>query len=114
MNAAPSVLESISLASAAPFANVYLTLSKLEYIQLVMDARYWRTQHERAASRQLQQEASYKRFVLELQVQAEQRETALRGELDLAQARVRDLQQRMFGRKGERSKGADELQPRSR
>lgn len=112
MRAAPSVLESISLTSAVPFANVYVTLSKLEHIQLVMDARYWRTQHERAASRQLQQEASYKRFVLEVQVQAEQRETALRGELDLAQAKVRDLQQRLFGRKSERSKGASELQRR--
>jgi len=116
VSAAPSVLKSISLTSAAPFANVYVTLSKLEHIQLVMDARYCRAQHERAASRQLQQEASYKRFVVELQVQAEQRETALRGELDLAQAKVRDLQQRLFGRKSERkserSKGASELQPR--
>ena len=116
--------------SAAPFANVYVTLSKQEHIQLVMDARYWRTLHERAASRPLQQEASYKRFVLELQghavqrevswraelamaqFQAQQREMALGVELDVAQAKVRDLQQRLFGRKSERSKGASEVQPR--
>ncbi len=127
------VLDAISpaiAASTAPFASVYVTLTKREHIQLLMDARYWRSLHERAVSRQLQQEASDKRFVLELQehaglrelalrvelalaqVQAEQRETALRGELDLAQAKVRDLQQRLFGRKSERSKGASELQPR--
>ena len=115
--------------SAAPFANVYVTLSKQEHIQLVMDARYWWTLHERAASRPMQQEASYKRFVLELQghavqrkvswraelamaqFQAQQREMALRVELDVAQAKVRDLQQRLFGRKSERSKGASEVQP---
>ena len=33
----------------APFAEVYVTLTKLEHIQLVMDARYWRVQHDRAA-----------------------------------------------------------------
>ncbi len=133
MEATPLVLDAISpaiAASTAPFASVYVTLTKREHIQLLMDARYWRSLHERAVSRQLQQEASDKRFVLELQehaglrelalrvelalaqVQAEQRETALRGELDLAQAKVRDLQQRLFGRKSERSKGASELQPR--
>ena len=123
-------ISAIGGASTVPFAEVYVTLTKLEHIQLVMDARYWRVQHDRAASRQLQQEARYKRFVLGLQehavqrelglraemalaqIQAEQRETALRGELDLAQAKVRDLLQRLFGRKSERSKGADELQPR--
>ena len=59
-------ISAISGPSTAPFAEVYVTLTKLEHIQLVMDARYWRAQHYRAASRQLQQEARYKRFVLEL------------------------------------------------
>ena len=43
-------------------------------------------------------------------VEAEQRESALRVELDLAQAQVRDLQQRLLGRKSEGGKGASELQ----
>ena len=131
MSAAPSVLEAVSQAQAVPFDSEYVTLTKREHIELVMDARYWRSQHERAVSRQLQREASYKRFVFELrehagqrevrlraemalaQAQAEHRETALRGELDFAQAKVRDLQQRLFGRKSERSKGASEQQPGS-
>ena len=131
MSAAPSVLEAVLQAKAVPFDSEYVTLSKREHIQLLMDARYWRSLHERAVSRQLQQEAGYKRFVFELrehagqreaslraemalaQAQAEDRETALRGELDFAQAKVRDLQQRLYGRKSERSKGASEQQLRS-
>ena len=46
-----------------------MTLTKLEHIPLMMDARYWRAQHDLAASRLLQQEARYKRFVLGLQEQ---------------------------------------------
>ena len=38
------------------------------------------------------------------------REAALRWELEAAQAQIRDLQQRVFGRKSERSKGANESQ----
>src|SRR5262249_46389309 len=34
--------------------------------------------------------------------QAQQREAALRAQLELAQAKIRDLQQRMYGRKSER------------
>ena len=129
MSTAPSVQEAVAQANALPFVDVYLTLTKREHVEWVMGARYWRSQHERAVSRQLQQAASYQRFVFELrehaglrdeglraelalvQVQAEPRETALRGELDLAQARVRDLQPRLFGRKSERSKDASERQP---
>ncbi len=104
------MLESISLTSAVPFANVYVTLSKLEHIQLVMDARYWRTQHERAASRQLQQEASYKLSCLKCR--SKPSSARRRFVANLAQVKVRDLQQRLFGRKSERSKGASELQRR--
>ena len=128
MSAAPSVLEAVTQANAVPFAGVYVTLTKCEHFELVMAARYWRSQHERAVSRQLQQEGSYRRLVVELRehaglaeaglraelavarVEAEQRESALRVELDLAQAKVRDLQQRLFGRKSEGGKGASELQ----
>ena len=43
MDAVASELDAISAiggASTAPFAVVYVTLTKLEHIQLVMDARY--------------------------------------------------------------------------
>ena len=39
-------ISAIGGASTAPFAEVYVTLTKLEHIQLVMDARYWRAQHD--------------------------------------------------------------------
>ena len=72
MSAAPSVLEAVTQANAVPFAGVYVTLTKCEHIELAVE-----------------------------RVKAEQREVALRVELDLAQAKVRDLQQRLFGRKSE-------------
>ena len=133
MSAAPSVLDAISPTSAestAPFASVYVTLTKLEHIQLVMEARSWKALHERAVSRLQQLEGSYRRFVQQLgehaerreatlraeqalaQEEAMRREAALRAELDWSQAKVRDLQQRLFGRKSERSKGGSELQSR--
>ena len=123
-------ISAISGTSAAPFAQVVVTLTKLEHIQLVMEARYWKSLHQRAVSRLQQLQDSTKRFVAQLREHAErreaalhaalalaqeaatQREAALRAELELAQAKVRDLQQRLFGRKSERSKGASELQPR--
>ena len=125
-----NAISAISGTSTAPFAEAYVTLTKLEHIQLVMEARSWRSLHQRSVSRLQQLQDSTKRFVAQLREHAErreatlhaalalahvaatQREAALRAELDGAQAKVRDLQQRLFGRKSERSKGADELQPR--
>jgi transposase len=124
-------ISAMSETNAAPFAQVVVTLTKLEHIQLVMEARSWKSLHQRAVSRLQQLQDSTNRFVAQLRAHAEhceatlhaelalaqeaatQREAALRAELELAKAKVRDLQQRLFGRKSERSKGASELQPRS-
>ena len=124
-------ISAISGTSTAPFAEVYVTLTKQEHIRLVMEARGWKSLHQRAVGRLQQLQDSAKRFVAQLRERAEQREAewhaaqalaqeaatqreaALRAELDVAQAKVRDLQQRLFGRKSERSKGASELQPRA-
>ena len=133
MEAVATDLDAISAiggTGTAPFAEVYVTLTKLEHVQLVMEARSWKSLHQRAVSRLQQLQDSTKRFVAQLREHAErreaalhaalalaqeaatQREAALRAELDGAEAKVRDLQQRLFGRKSERSKGASELQPR--
>ena len=115
MDAARAVLDAdlpVVAASTVPFAGVYVTLTKAQHIELVMEARTWKSRHERAVSRLEQVESSYKRFVRQLREHGEQREAALRAELDLAQAKVRDLEQRLFGRKSERSKGGTELQSR--
>jgi len=115
MDAAPLVLDAVSPAVAAgtaPFASMYVTLIKQEHIELVLMANRWKSLHARAVSRPGQVEVSYKRLVLQLQEHAKQREAKYAAELEWAQARVRDFQQRLFGRKSERSKGGTELQSR--
>ena len=89
-----------------PFATVYVTLTKQEHIELVTQAAYWKSCHHRAILRQRWAELEQRRAL----DQAALREAALRSELEVAQAKIRDLQQRVFGRKSERSKGANESQ----
>jgi transposase len=81
----------------APFAQVLVTLTKQAYTQLVWDARYWKKAHQRAIARAQQLEAQH-RQALE---QAALREASLRSDLEAAQARIRDLKKRVFGRKSE-------------
>ncbi len=91
-------------AIAVPFATVYVTLTKQAHIELVTQANYWKSCHHRATLRQRSAELEHRRAL----DQAALREAALRSELEAAQAKIRDLQQRVFGRKSERSKGANE------
>ncbi len=86
-------------ARLTPFAQVSVTLTQQEYIQLVWDARYWKTAHRRALARLEQLTVDHQRA----RAQAALRETALQGELKTAQAKIRDLQKRLFGRKSEHS-----------
>ena len=41
-----SAISAISGTSTAPFAQVVVTLIKLEHIQLVMEARSWKSLHQ--------------------------------------------------------------------
>jgi len=91
---------------ATPYAAVLVTLSKQEHIELVWAANYWKVEHRRAAERALSVEAGYEERLR----QAAQREARLGAELEVAQAKIRDLQQRVFGRKSERRKGGREQQ----
>lgn len=100
----------VSESPAAPFATVFVTLSKQEHIQLVVDANSWKTLHRKSEERAHWREQRYRRVLRQIKEQAGQREGALRAELDLAQAKIRDLQQRLFGRKSERHKGGSEQQ----
>ena len=93
-------------AKATPYAAVLVTLSKQEHIELVWAANYWKIEHRRAAERALSVEAGYEERLR----QAAQREARLGAELEVAQAKIRDLQQRLFGRKSERRKGGSEQQ----
>ena len=80
-----------------PFEQATVTLSKQAHIQLVSDARSYKSLHERAVRRA---KDIADRHQQELE-RAAQRETALREELDRALARIRELQQRVFGSKSE-------------
>jgi len=91
-------------AKATPYAEVLVTLSKQAHIELVCAANYWKMEHRRAAERALSIEAVYEERLR----QAAQREAQLGVELAVAQAKIRDLQQRLFGRKSERRKGGHE------
>src|SRR5262249_59693020 len=89
---------SVEDAKRTPFSQEWVTLSKQQHIELVMQARSWKSLHERAVKRN-----EWLRGALRRQhEQAQQREAALRAQLELAQAKIRDLQQRMYGRKSER------------
>ncbi len=71
---------------AAPFSLETITLAKSEYIQLRCENQYWKKQHGRAVER----------------VQA------LKAETECLQARIRDLKQRLFGRKTEKGTNKSE------
>jgi len=66
--------------ASSPFAKEYITLSKEEYIELTWRAKYWQSQHARALDR----ETTLKQRVAELE------------------AEVRDLKQRLYGKKSEK------------
>ena len=93
-------------AKATPYAAVLVTLSKQAHIELVWAANYWKIEHRRAVERALSVEAGYEERLR----QAAQREARLGAELEVAQAKIRALQQRVFGRKSERRKGGSEQQ----
>ena len=94
----------------APFETIYVTLTKQEHIRLVMEANSWKSLHSRATQREQWQERRHQHQLRELKEHAAQREAQLRMELELAQAKIRELQKRVFGRKSERHKGRSELQ----
>ena len=109
MSAMPCILEAdvdTIVAKPVPFASVYVTLTKQAHIELVMQAAYWKSSHHRATLRLHWAELEH-RGALD---QAALREAALRSKLDVAQPKIRDLQQRVFGLKSERNRGTNESQ----
>lgn len=71
--------------SATPFSRQTVVLRKQAYIELKWEANYWRAQHARLV----------------------EREAALKTEVETLQATIRDLNQRLYGTKSEKSSGAD-------
>jgi transposase len=90
-----------------PFAEVLVTLTKEQEIKLRWEASFWRSQHRQMLVRLAQSEAAHRVEMAQAAEQAAAREAALRSELEQAQGKIRDLQKRLFGRKSERSSGAE-------
>ena len=100
--------EQIAIAPVAvPFATEFVTITQQEYIELLLKGNLYQSLHERATKRFQYNEDRYKRLLRYMKEQAAQREAALRAELEQAQAKIRDLQQRLFGRHTEHKKGSE-------
>lgn len=86
-----------------PFDQAFVTLTKREHIELVLQARSYKSLHARAmariASMERQHQAEKARFT--------QREAEMKAELEAALAQIRDLRQRVFGAKTEQSRSVN-------
>src|SRR5437763_390685 len=71
--------------SATPFSQQIVVLTKQDYIRLKWEANYWRAQHACLV----------------------QREAALKTQVEGLEAQVRDLNQRLYGTKSEKSAGSE-------
>ena len=78
--------------------------------QLLTQANRWKLVLRRARERFADRDQRHQQQWREFKDQVAQREVAVRAELEVALAQVRDLRQRLFGRKSERSKGGSETQ----
>ena len=71
--------------SATPFSPQIVVLTKQDYLRRKWEANYWRAQHACLG----------------------QREAALKAHVEMREAQVRDLNQRLYGPKSEKSAGAE-------
>jgi transposase len=83
-----SIYQPESGKNETPFAQAIVQLSKQEYIQLKWDSRYWRRQHDRALAR----------------------EVVLKQENEHLRAQIRDLKQRLYGKRSEKTVTQSEAQ----
>jgi transposase len=78
---------SVSSENATPFSKQTVALTKQDYIALKWEANYWRAQHARLV----------------------QREAALKAQVEALEAQIRDLNQRLYGTKSEKSTSSEVL-----
>ncbi len=84
-----STLPVVYTGGASPFEHQRVELSKREFIELKWEANYWQAQHRRALAR-----------IAELEK-----------EIEHLEAKNRDLQQRLFGRRSEKGRAKSEQSP---
>src|SRR2546425_3401108 len=75
----------VSGEKTTPFSQQSVVLTKQDYIALKWEANYWRAQHARLV----------------------QRETALKAQVEALGAQIRDLNQRLYGTKNEKSAASE-------
>src|SRR5881397_3819982 len=80
-------LAPVHRSGTTPFSQQTVVLTKQAYIELKWEANYWRAQHARLV----------------------QREAALKAQVEALEAQLRDLTQRLYGKKSEQSAGAEAL-----
>ena len=78
---------SVSGENTTPFSKHSVVLTKQDYIALKWEANYWRAQHARLV----------------------QREAVLKGKVEALEAQIRDLNQRLYGTKSEKSASSEAL-----
>ena len=83
---APEATPSIGAEGETPFSRQYVRLTKQEHIERTSQIAFWKAQHARAV----------------------EREKALEKELEEARAEIRDLRQRLYGRKSEKAAPRDD------
>ena len=87
-----SMPEAVNSHGATPFSQQSVVLTKQAYIELKWQATYWKAQHD----------------------QALKREVALKADVAAHEATIRDLKQRLYGKKSEQSTGSEHAgEPRS-
>ena len=104
-SAAPETPASNANADAPPppFAQVFITITKQEHIELRTTATQWQGLHRKAVARCDQQVVRHDRLVRALKAQALKSNAALQSKLDFALAQVRDLQKRLYSPKSEQA-----------
>ncbi|MBC7609614.1 MAG: transposase [Polaromonas sp.] len=94
-------------APPTPFAQVFITITKQEHIELRAAATQWQALHRKAVTRYEQQEVRHDRIVRALKAQALKSNAALQSKLDFALAQVRDLQKRLYSPKSEQARRSE-------
>jgi transposase len=94
--------------AGTPFSREVVQLPKPEAIQRKWDARYWKAQHDRLLVRSAERERELKAQRAQLLA----RHAELEHQLEQARARIRDLQQRLYGKRSEKSTSKPEMQVR--
>jgi len=111
MSAVPNPCESKPAQGSedgASFSQELVSITKAQHIELVSQAKQFQSLHARAVRREQWRHERFGRIVQQIKKQAGKREAELLAQLALAQAQIRDLRQRVFGRKSEQGKGASE------